>query len=466
VGNYHGPWTGNTNGYAAFATETTPGTAVQPTVFTQLTDETMTTSYNLEEQDVIFGNPAATFQVLPGQRTHKGDITIVAEPNTAAQIADCLLTRGTLSAAYTFTVTSANATIGATYTNNSVTFTVVATIVGATTLLMTSTGAPLTSGTLTKSSGTGDATITFSAAVNTTDTWPFTLSNSTNPNTKTVEISLGASVKRFVGVQCSKLVLSQSKNQLMLKPSFSALGSFQTGVIASVSGSGPYTIVFDTTYDTNPTRCLIATDLIRGYHAGSAYIDGTIATVVDAKTITTTTNMSSLVAGDTISLRPQTPSFNFLTPFLWSNTQFCPGATAAAALSATQLQVEQGSNWELDYNFESDDGSLRSGSADPAALIRTVGNAMLNVKKYFDTPDDIVYFNQQSKRSWVIRHFAGGSNQYELRVTFNHVKTDDPMPKIKSKAVNYSDIKFKSQYDQTDSAMYSLLVINLTPTMA
>lgn len=393
MGNYHGEWVGNL-GYAMFGTEATPGTVVQPTVATLLTDETMTTNYNLEEQDVVFGNPAGTFQVLPGLRDHKGDITIVAEPNTAAEVLDCFLTVG---------------------------------------------------------SKTGSGPYT----------WPFTLNGLTAPHSKTLEISLGSSVKRFVGVQCSKLVMSQSKNQIMLKPSFSALGSFQTGVIASVTGSGPYTIVFDTTYDSNPTGKLLMGDLIRGYHASSAYIDGTIASIVDAKTITTTTNMSTLVAGDTISLRPQTPSFSLLTPFLWSNTQFCFGATASAALSAAQTRLEQGSTWELDYAFESDSGAQLSGSADPFSLRRTVGSCSLNVKKYFDTPDDIVAFNQQSKSACVVRHFAtSGGQTYELRVTFHHLKTDDPLPKVKSKAINFSDIKFKPQYDTSDAAMFDATSIN------
>ena len=66
---------------------------------------------------------------------------------------------------YTFTVTSANATLGATYTStNGQTFTVNATIAGGTTLISTgSNAAPTSSGTLTKTSGTGDATITYSS---------------------------------------------------------------------------------------------------------------------------------------------------------------------------------------------------------------------------------------------------------------------------------------------------------------
>lgn len=69
-----------------------------------------------------------------------------------------------------FTVASANATTGATYTNNGLTFTVVNTIAGGVSLTCTSAvaGAPTASGTLTKSAGTGDATITFSEVVSAT----------------------------------------------------------------------------------------------------------------------------------------------------------------------------------------------------------------------------------------------------------------------------------------------------------
>ncbi len=69
---------------------------------------------------------------------------------------------------FTFTVTSASATAGATYTNNSITYTVLATIASQTTLTMTvgtATGITQSGTTLTKTSGTGDSTITFSTVV-------------------------------------------------------------------------------------------------------------------------------------------------------------------------------------------------------------------------------------------------------------------------------------------------------------
>lgn len=68
----------------------------------------------------------------------------------------------------TFTITAGNASAGAVYSNNSQTFTVLNTISAGTTLICSSTGAPLSSGTLTKVSGTGDATLTFSAVASNT----------------------------------------------------------------------------------------------------------------------------------------------------------------------------------------------------------------------------------------------------------------------------------------------------------
>ncbi|HUD21201.1 MAG TPA: sialidase family protein [Candidatus Saccharimonadales bacterium] len=70
---------------------------------------------------------------------------------------------------YIFTVSTASATAGATYTNNGQTFTVGATISGKTTLYcINGTGAP--SGTiLLKASGAGDSTITFSACSGTNE---------------------------------------------------------------------------------------------------------------------------------------------------------------------------------------------------------------------------------------------------------------------------------------------------------
>ncbi len=76
---------------------------------------------------------------------------------TIGQIATVTATAGI----FTFVVSGATATAGATYTNNGNTFTVVNSITTGNSLVTTGTGAPLVNGVLTKTGGAGDATITY-----------------------------------------------------------------------------------------------------------------------------------------------------------------------------------------------------------------------------------------------------------------------------------------------------------------
>lgn len=70
---------------------------------------------------------------------------------------------GSFNLRYKFQVASANATVGATYSDGTTTFTVTATISAALELIASGAAAPITSGTLTKTGGTGDSTIVFYA---------------------------------------------------------------------------------------------------------------------------------------------------------------------------------------------------------------------------------------------------------------------------------------------------------------
>lgn len=382
-------------GYLGLIKEAAKGTALIPNDYIPLYDESITTNGNFVDQTPIFGNKFNTYSMVQGQRSHKGDITVLAEPNTTAKLADMLLTK------------------------------------------LSTTGA-------------GPYTHTYG------------LSTTVDPNSYTLDISTNNVVSRYYGVQASKMVPAWNKNELQWKVSVSALGSFQGRALASTpTGAGPYSVVFDTAYDPSPTTGLVVGDLIRFYKAPNTTIDATVATITNGTTITTTTNVVTMVAGDFVTLRPATPSFTLLSSFLWAKTQFQFGATASAALSAAQTRVEQGSTFALMHMFESDDGAMRSGGFDPAALVRKTGDIDLSVKKFFDTPDDIANFNALNKTAAVIRHFAGTTNQYEARVVCNHLKSDGVIvPDIKSMDIAYSELKYHPIYDQTDAQGFGFVVTN------
>jgi len=121
---------------------------------------------------IIAGSPTGAWAGLAGHAVWWDGVEWVdlSTGNTAAsgqgtpvQVGDRFLVASDTPQLYTFTVTAANATKGAVYQTNGYNFIVAATITGATTLTATSAGIPAaTSGTLTKISGTGDATIAFS----------------------------------------------------------------------------------------------------------------------------------------------------------------------------------------------------------------------------------------------------------------------------------------------------------------
>lgn len=85
-------------GYLALYRETTEGVAsnTSPT-YVPMYEESLHTEMNPETETSIFGSRFARFQVTPGIRSHGGDLTVMAEPNSTARVFDMLLTRGTIT---------------------------------------------------------------------------------------------------------------------------------------------------------------------------------------------------------------------------------------------------------------------------------------------------------------------------------------------------------------------------------
>jgi hypothetical protein len=83
--------------------------------------------------------------------------------NIAPNLTKYLSGSGNFNLCYVFYIASGSATSGATYTNNGVTFTVAETVASGLVVRMTGNSDPTVSGTLTKTGGTGDTTLTFYA---------------------------------------------------------------------------------------------------------------------------------------------------------------------------------------------------------------------------------------------------------------------------------------------------------------
>lgn len=379
-------------GYMALKPETTPGTAVIPDVFVPLYSEDVSTDPHHVEDNPIVGNKFARYQLIQGQRSHGGDFTVLAEPNTTAKLLDMLMNKVSTSGANPYT--------------HSFAF------------------------------------------------------NQTDPKSYTLDISTGNQVFRFMGAGLSKLSPTFEDNEMRFDCSASALKSFYSREIASVSTN---VLTLTTTYDPTPTDGLVATDLL-AIELPNGTVVNTTVTSITATTVTVA-SAGAAAAGDIIKLRPQTAAYALKTPFLWARTEYrFSTIDAATALNATQTRVEQGSEWSVMHNFEDDEGAKRSGAFDPAALVRAQADAEVKIKKFFDSAADLKAFMAKSKQALVIRHFSEVG--YELRVTFNNVQIKEgAKPGLDSGSVLYAEMTFSPVYDNTDAQAVDIKVIDALATI-
>lgn len=290
-------------------------------------------------------------------------------------------------------------------------------------------------------------------------THPFTLSPITNPNSYTIDIAKGQIVFRYIGVEASQIEPDFEDNKMVLNVDVSGLKAFTVRELASTpTGTNPYTIVFKTNYDPSPTTGLVVSDTIRLFKADGSTVDCTVASIIDGTSITTTTDVTSGASGDYVALRPATPSFTLVSPFLWSRSEFRFSDTASNALSASQTRLEKGSKWTIRHEFEDEEGAKRSGAFDPAALVRKKGFIDFTANRFFDTPEELNRFMTVSSRACVARHFS--ETGYELRVTMNDIRPiEGPVP-LKDDEIIYQEINYVPVYKSADSQAFDVKILN------
>lgn len=289
--------------------------------------------------------------------------------------------------------------------------------------------------------------------------------SATDPNSYTVDVVKGAYAVRYFGVEGSKIGFGFDGDKMKLDLDVSARGSFYPREIASVSGTGPYTCVLDTAYDPSPTTGLVASDAIKFYDVSAGtYITATVASIVNGTSFTTSTDISSLAAGDMVMLAPATPSLSLLTPFLWGRTQFFFAADAATALSnsatsSNQTRLEPGTSIELMNPFDQDGGTNRSGSFDPASLPRSGGyDVRFSPKVFLDTPEKNQAWAALEKRALVMRAYSGTA--HELRVTLNDIRNLTNETPGEAGGILYHEYEYAINYDSTDTQAFDFKVIN------
>lgn len=293
----------------------------------------------------------------------------------------------------------------------------------------------------------------------------FGASNTTQPPSYTLDVSYGSQVIRYFGVQASKVTFGFDGDKMTATFDLSALGSFWGREILTVSTT---TINFTVDgYDPYPATGLVASDLIsvKDDLGVVAALSTTVASITNTSTIVAGASAALFAAGDMVVLRPATPSYTLQNPFLWGRTQFCFGATASAALSATQTRLDSGTEISISHEFEDAGGTNRSGAFDPASLNRLTYDYSFKAKKFFDDVNDTKQWNSLVKQSCVMRAYTGSTNQYELRITLNNFKTKNDTVPTEAGKIIYQDFDYSGNYDTSDGQGFAITVLNAVPTI-
>jgi len=389
-------------GYMAIGKETTKGTPVTPDVFIPLYEESMTTNPNLDMDNPIMGNRFARYFNFQGQRDHQGVVTVMGEPKTLPHLLNMILKKGSTSGSGVYT-------------------------------------------------------------------HPYTLDNDQPSEASyTIEIVKDGVTFRFYGVEISKISPVFENNTLRLNLNMSALGQFSIAPISSASGSGDDNVVLATDYDSSPNTGAVVGDtlvLVKTTSGSSETYEEVEISAVDSDGVSLTTEeiTGTYTTGDYCYIKKQTPSYSLGEPLKWSGTEFRFGDTALAALTATQTRVEQGSTFNLLNNFEDDAGTKRSGDLDPAALVRTIGDIELTIKKTFKDYKEYERFISMRKRSIVIRMFGeviSGSDKNELRITINNLKIKNSPAPLRTGEIIYLEQEYSAQYDPSDAQGMDVKVVN------
>lgn len=90
-------------GYIGFGVQSVKGTAVTPALYAPYFKESLTTLMNKREQGSVKGNRNMIQDILPGLRTHRGSVEVLAEPNTTGHIFNMFMTKGAPSGSGPYT---------------------------------------------------------------------------------------------------------------------------------------------------------------------------------------------------------------------------------------------------------------------------------------------------------------------------------------------------------------------------
>lgn len=200
----------------------------------------------------------------------------------------------------------------------------------------------------------------------------------------TIEIGKGTYAQRYFGVKGENLKLEFVDGKLQGTLTIKAMKQVSVGTLAAaLTGVGMTELTLKQDYDLKPNEGFVIGDVIT---VGG--VDITLTGVnVDGITLEFGAIDVTASIGDSVALKPQTPSYNTLVePFFQGNALVGVGEDETAATSAAGAKATATAMYEFIVNkLNNLFNAPASGSMDPVKLLPRTQDASLTISQLFET---------------------------------------------------------------------------------
>ena len=303
-------------------------------------------------------------------------------------------------------------------------------------------------------------------------THPFTPGN---PQSYTIEVPRDRFAYRYFGVKGSELGLAFDEGKLKATVNVIGTGHFSVASTRdALTGASSTTIVFTQDYDLEPTRGLVAGDVLIINPDDTDEEEATIDSVgADGVTITLTGAVTkSQDAGVNVALKAQTASFGTLQKPLFLG-DLLVGYAATAALAETAAATKAAATPAQDIEFAYNNNMMNapfSQQRDNSQLLPKMKQATLTIKKLFENPEQHLKWLNIVKqavslitRGELIKTTAT-TTRNQLKITLHKALLETNGNPLEIGEYIYDEQVFKAAYDTSDAKALTVEVINETAT--
>lgn len=305
-------------------------------------------------------------------------------------------------------------------------------------------------------------------------THPFTPED---PSSYTIEIPRGDYAYRYFGVKGSQIKLMFEENKLKSELEVVAVGQFSTARTRdALIGASSTTIVLTQDYDLEPTRGLVAGDIITIIDAvdPTDTEDVEIDTVEsDGVTITLTGAVAnSHLAGVIVALKAQTPSFPVLQkPFFFGDLLVGYGADASASVTAAGSKSTATPTQAVEITYSNNLMSVPfSNYRDNHKLLARQKSLILSLRQLFSDPTQRSKWLEIVKQSitLIVRgeliKTTPTTTRNQLKITLHKAKNESNNNPLEVGEYIFDEQSFRAAYDSSDAKAITIELINKTST--